>query len=202
MNKSQAFIMNNSHFILQAAESSNFSAVIYHGSKKRLQSHEIIPLLFPQLDWEVQGPDLLLLGLWSRSLHQLGFRLAFICSRDLSLRGPINEGNDWYFERTFVVTQLKFPRMGSPGRELTLGQGGDRSAGFDSSAETRQRFWMYQGGHESDPPRKDKDEGRARKSGFILSMLRCKPHQGERKKERSRAPSRPTCSQLWCLAEQ
>lgn len=113
MNKSQAFIMNNSHFILQAAESSNFSAVIYHGSKKRLQSHEIIPLLFPQLDWEVQGPDLLLLGLWSRSLHQLGFTLAFICSRDLSLRGPINGGNDgilrellWWLNWSFLVWVL------------------------------------------------------------------------------------------------
>ena len=39
-----------------------------------------------------------------------------------------------------MVAQLKFLCTGSPGRGSTLGQGGDRSDGFDPSAWMGQRF--------------------------------------------------------------
>ena len=60
--------------------------------------------------------------------------LSFLCSPRCGLHLNMDK------MKPLFLAQLKFPCMGSPGRESTLGQGGDRSAGFDSSAETRQRF--------------------------------------------------------------
>lgn len=184
MNKSQAFIMNNSHFILQAAESSNFSAAYIMALKKRLQSHEIgSPSC--SLNWIERFRVQICCSLACEAAHCTSWDsdwLSFVVGISV-WEALSNGGNDWYFERTFCVTQLKLSCMGSP-EGINPGQGGQNCWAW-SSAETRQRFWMYQGGHESDPPRKDKDEGRVRKSGFILSMLRCKPPR-RTQKERSR----------------
>lgn len=89
-----------------------------------------------------------------------------------------------------ATTEVSFQFLwSSPSRESTLGWGGDTYwlwLKCWDEAELLDVAWRAQ----IKPSHRGQVEGRARKSGFILPVLRCKPHGGEYKKGRSRQSSK------------